>query len=285
MSSADLTALDRSDELDLLAFIRVVLRYRVLIGAITAVCAIVAVIVALLSTPIYHAEVVLTEVGEEALGGGAGIAGQLGGLASLAGIKLQAGEMGQRARATLQSRKLIEEFINRHGLLAELTPPGEKSPTLWRAVRKFKISVLTIREDQRRGTITVGVDWRDPQKAARWANDLVALANEMLRGRATDEAQRNIAYLNKEIAATTIVEMQQVMYDLIESETKTLMLASGRADYAFAVVDPAVPPEVRIKPQRTLMVLMGMVFGLLLGTGVAFGHRALVAARSRAPTG
>jgi len=54
------------------------------------------------------------------------------------------------------------------------------------------------------------------------------------------------------------------MYDLIEQETKTLMLANARTEYAFTIVDPAVAPEVRIQPKRTLMALGGLVAGLLI---------------------
>ncbi len=64
--------------------------------------------------------------------------------------------------------------------------------------------------------------------------------------------------------------MQRVMYSLIENETQTLMLANARAEYAFRVVDPAVAPEVRSSPNRTLIVLSGGVLGLFIGTVLAF---------------
>jgi hypothetical protein len=40
-----------------------------------------------------------------------------------------------------------------------------------------------------------------------------------------------------------------VLYNLIESETKTLMLANARVEYAFTVVDPAVVPGATCQPQ------------------------------------
>ena len=100
----------------------------------------------------------------------------------------------------------------------------------------------------------------------------MALTNELIRTRALDDATRNIAYLNSHIAQTTVLEVQRVMYKLIENETKTQMLASGRLEYAFTSVDPAVPPELRISPQRTLIVLGGVVLGLVIGCVVAFLH-------------
>jgi uncharacterized protein involved in exopolysaccharide biosynthesis len=130
----------------------------------------------------------------------------------------------------------------------------------------------------------VSVNWTDPVTAARWANDFVALANEMLRARAISQSQASITYLNEQIAHTNVVEIQRVMYNLIESETKTLMLANVKPEYAFAVVDPAVPPEVRASPQRTLLILLGLVFGAVMGAVVAFSHMSWLQHRARART-
>ena len=43
------------------------------------------------------------------------------------------------------------------------------------------------------------------------------------------------------------------------------MLANGRPDYAFRIVDPAVPPEIRAAPHRSLLLIAGFVVGVLLG--------------------
>jgi uncharacterized protein involved in exopolysaccharide biosynthesis len=69
------------------------------------------------------------------------------------------------------------------------------------------------------------------------------------------------------------------MYTLIENETKTLMLANARAEYAFTVVDPAVPPERKISPHRSIYVLFGSFVGAAVGLFVAYLRRARRAAR------
>ncbi len=55
------------------------------------------------------------------------------------------------------------------------------------------------------------------------------------------------------------------MYELIENETKSRMLANTRKEYAFTVVDPASAPEDRIWPRRSLMVITGVAIGGILG--------------------
>jgi uncharacterized protein involved in exopolysaccharide biosynthesis len=262
------------DEVDLGALWVVLTGYKVVIASVAAVCVAVAVVVALVTTPVYRAEVVITEVRDNMSSMGA-LAGQLGGLASLAGVNLADDGPGRDARALLQSRGLVEAFITRYKLLPELYKDATKAPTMWLAVRKFRDSILAIREDTRKGVTTVSVTWTDAEVAARWANDIVGLVNELLRARAIEESRRNIAYLNEQIAKTSVVELQRVMYNLVETETKTLMLANVRQEYAFQVVDPAVAPEVRIRPKRTLIVLFGLVLGVLAGAGIALLHNSI----------
>jgi uncharacterized protein involved in exopolysaccharide biosynthesis len=119
------------------------------------------------------------------------------------------------------------------------------------------------------------VEWTDPGTAAEWANGLVTLANENLRERARSGAERNISYLNAQIKETSLVPLQQVMFNLIENEMKTVMLANAREEYAFTVVDHAVPPEIRSRPQRTLLVILGTMFGGFLSL-IFVGFRRLI---------
>ena len=176
------------------------------------------------------------------------------------------------AQAVLRSRRLVEEFVKRNDLMKELRPIAGDPPSLWFAVNAFRDRVLSIVDDDDRGTTTIEMKWTDPKLTARWANEFVALANQLIRTRALDESSRNIKYLNDQIAKTNVVEIQRVMYNLIENETKTHMLANGRQEYAFTVVDPAVVPERRIWPRRTLMVLTGGVLGVILGVILALAH-------------
>ena len=206
------------------------------------------------------------------MSGAASLANQFGGLANLAGVNLRRGGLGQEAQGVLKSRLLVEEFIKRNDLLTELSSIVGDPPTLWLAVKRFRETVLTIREDESEGSTTIAIDWTDPAFAASWANALVALANELIRTRARDEASRNIEYLNEQLERTSIVELDNAIYNLIENEMKILMLADVRTEYAFTVVDPAVSPEIRRSPRRKLIVLSGGVLGLFVGTIVAFAY-------------
>jgi uncharacterized protein involved in exopolysaccharide biosynthesis len=261
-----------TDQVDVVALLQVVWRYRYFIAAVAAACGLAAVFLALSATHVYRAEVVVTEAGDEGMGGLASLANQFGGLASMAGVRLEKDGAGVDAQAVLRSRRLVEEFVKRNDLMKELLPIAGDPPSLWFAVNEFREKVVSIVDDDDRGTTTIEIRWTDPKLTARWANEFVALANQLIRTRALDESSRNIKYLNDQIAKTNVVEIQRVMYNLIENETKTHMLANGRQEYAFTVVDPAVVPERRIWPRRTLMVLTGGVLGVILGVILALTH-------------
>ena len=263
-------------EINLIGLWRMVWRNKWLVMSTGAVALGGAIVYALLATPIYRAEVVVVEVRDSAAQGGLGaLAGQLSGLASLAGVNVNAGGGNAREhQAVLRSRHLVERFVVANNILPVLSKGSPEPLSLWKGVRIAQEQVVEVQEDTRRGVTTVSVEWTDPKLAAAWANNFVALANDTIRTKAMNEAQSNIDYLTERLGQTSSLEVQQLMYSLIESETKTLMLASGRAEYAFAVVDPATIPEIRVSPRRTLIATVGLALGLGLGVLIAFARGA-----------
>ena len=262
-------------ELSVLEYCRAVASDWRLLAIISASAAVVSIAFALIVSEKFEGVAVVVDAeGGRASGIQAAMLGQLGGLAGLAGLDLSqfAGTTGD-ARAVLNSRTLVEEFITRNSLLPALfsddwdaarkrwkTPPDE-APTLWLGVRKFVEDVRTIEEDPVTGIIRVKVVWEDPETAADWANGLVALANQIVRSRDLRDAEKSVAYLQGEIARTNVVGLQQVLYSLVESEMQTIMLAKVKEEYAFSVIDPAAVPELRSFPHRTLIVVIGTILG------------------------
>ena len=276
-----ITTSHRDEDIHLIDLMQLIWTGKYLVVFITIVAGAVAAALAWAATPIYEADVVVTEVHEGNMGGAGALASQLGGLASAAGVNLPVGGANHDAQALLKSRRLIEEFIKRNNLLPALARGAKQPPTLWQGVQRFGRSVLTIKEDPRQGETTIIIEWTDPAVAAQWANGFVALANELVRTRAFNESTRNVAYLKEQIAKTDAVELQRVMYNLIQSETKTLMLANARDEYAFTVIDRAVPPEERARPKRTLIVAFGLLVGFLAAAVVVFARERLRARAKR----
>lgn len=264
-----------SDDISLIEFSRALLKDWRIVAATVSVAAVCSVSLALLLTPMFTAQATVVESNRGAAASPtSAVLGQLGGLASLAGVDLSSLQgSSTNSRAVLKSRSIVEEFIEQNNLLPVLfsekwdsksgswrTPP-EESPNLWHGVKFFREEVLRIEEDLTEGLIHIRIEWTDPQTAALWANGLVTLANKLVRERDLAEAKRNIAYLNEEISRTNVVELHRVLYSLIQAEMQTVMLANSRAEYAFTVIDPAVPPELKSFPNRALIAIGGTVLG------------------------
>ncbi len=265
--------MEKENEFNFVTYFWIAWDQKYLVLALSLVGGAIATYLALTATPMFRAEVTVTEVHDNGMGAAGSMLGQLGGLASIAGLNVNANGQDAERQAILTSRGLVEAFVRRYNLTSLMSSP--KGPTsVWSAVERFRGVVIEIHEEKLKGTTTITTVWRDPMVAARWANDFVALANELLRNRAIDESTRNVDYLNKQLAQTNVVEIQRAMNALIESETKKLMLAHGRPEYAFTVVDPAVAPEHRFSPRRTLMVASGLFIGGFLGSLVAWARKA-----------
>ncbi len=266
------------------------------IVALTVLGAVTGVTTALLMTPVYRAQAVVVPREDSAAGAlGRSIMGQLGGLAGLAGGMLPAGANEAETLATLRSRALTERFIEERNLLpvlfeeqwdagrgAWLETDPRRVPTLRDGFRVFDRQVRTVAEDRKTGLVTVAVDWKDPAVAADWANGIVALANETLRQRAIQEATDTLAYLDRELGRTEKVELRTSMFQLVEAQQKTLMLANTRPDYALRVIDPAVTPgpRDRLRPKRAVMSIVATGLGGLLGCVMAL----VLASRRRGRT-
>jgi uncharacterized protein involved in exopolysaccharide biosynthesis len=260
------------DTIDLLALWRILAQHRRLLAVVFLLGMLLATAAAFLMTPVYRAEVVMAPVTEEKGGNLSALAGQFGGLASLAGVDLHSGANDvDRVLATLKSRAFLMPFLQQEKILPlfKQSLSGDTSSTL-DIYETFANDVLDIRKENKTGLVTVGIEWSDPELAARWANTLVARLNEHQRQTAIKEAQQSIDYLNQQLNETSVVDMQQAIYRLIESQTKVIMLANVKKEYAMQVIDPALTPEKPVRPQRVLILVLGAVLSLMSGVFVVF---------------
>jgi uncharacterized protein involved in exopolysaccharide biosynthesis len=108
------------------------------------------------------------------------------------------------------------------------------------------------------------ISWRDPQQAATWANQLVAMTNEYIRNKTIEEAERNIAFLEDQGRRSALVTMQEAIANLTEAQLRKEMLARTREQYALKVLDPATVPERKSFPRPALWIAAAFVIGLFL---------------------
>lgn len=272
------------EEIRLIDLWTIVWSSKLRIIGITFAFTVASIMYALLATEWYRAEVLLAPAEAR---NASPLQNQLGGLAALAGMSL-GGSDSVEAVATLQSREFARAFIEEQGLLPVLLdyqwdPEEErwlekdpsKQPDIRDAVRRFHEKVLRVEEDRATGLVTLAVEWTDADLAAEWASVLVERLNSRLRERALKEAEANIVYLEGEMAKTNVVTLQQAVGRLVESELQKLMLARGTQEFAFRIIDPAQPPDRRIRPKRALIVIAGTLIGGVLALIWVFVAQAL----------
>ena len=289
--------LPEDDEIDLAELWHAIWSGKILIIAISALFAISSVIYAINQPNIYQATTLLAPASEQ--GGASGLskmAGQFGGLASLAGINLGGGSTDKTGLALeiLKSRLFIENFIAKHKLLPplmaasnwdvssntlifndeiynsetntwlrEVKAPKKPEPSPWEAFKAFQ-QVLSVSTDKESGMITLAIEHYSPEVATQWLIWLVADINSTMREQDKVEAQNSIDYLSKKLQETQLADMQTVFYQLIEEQTKTIMLAEVSQEYVLKTIDPANAPEEKAKPKRALIVVLGTMLGGIL---------------------
>ncbi|NVD05414.1 LPS O-antigen length regulator [Vibrio sp. JPW-9-11-11] len=289
------------DEIDLRELFLALWKGKWLIIVITAIFAIGSVLFALSKPNIYKADALLAPV--EASSGGrlSRLTSQFGGLAALSGINLGGGDSNQTTLAiqVVKSRQFIEEFVAKHNLLVPIMaakgwdmqsneliinqeiydsetdtwlrePDGLRGavPSAQEVYEVFSKEILSTSQDKDSGLYTISVMHYSPFMAQQWVMLLVEDLNQVMRERAVAEATTNLEYLNLQLNKTSVAGMQSLFYNLIEEQTKTLMMAQVQAEFIFKVVDPAVVPEVKSKPKRALICALGTLLGGMFGVAI-----------------
>jgi uncharacterized protein involved in exopolysaccharide biosynthesis len=283
---------DQSEEVDLQEVWRVLVEYKRMILSVTLGAAIVAAGISLLLPNVYRAEVILapTAAGDQK-GDGIGKAlGSFGGLASLAGVSLGGGGSNEENLAVLKSRDFLWKFVQEKKLMPILFEEEwdkaanrwkesnpKKQPGQLRLHRLFvKDGLMTIGTEKKTSLITVSIEWEDSRLAAEWANSLVDYLNQYLAERSIQRSERNLKYLNEALSKAQVEDFRKALLDLITQDTKNAMLATAQKDFGFKVIDPAVEPDKKAKPQRTIIVLLSAVLAGFVAVLIAFMRKRII---------
>ena len=286
------------DEIDLRELFSVLWEGKLTIALVTALSAVISVSVALNLPNKYTSEALLAPRAESGAGGTLGqLASQYGGLASLAGINIGGlGEGGKTAIAIemLKSREFFGEYLYDHVLVdlmaaegwdrvsnestldpsifdrvtntwvREVGPEFQVKPSIQEAHDEFIERFFSVSEDKTTGFVRVEIIHYSPSVARDWVLLIVNGVNNAVRARDVEEAENSIAFLNNQRQKTSLVSLTEVFAELIEQQTKTVMLAAASDEYVFQIIDPPVAPELKSEPSRALICILGVLLGGML---------------------
>ena len=228
--------------------------------------------------------------------------GQLGGIASLAGIEMPSGQATSPFKlylVSLQSAQAASQLIKRQDLMHVVfsrewdasarqwhepaAPPvflsAVKSvlgvPTYpWHApdparLRDYLVERIKINEDTKRSVVTISLSHKDPQFAVAFLGALNQVVDDQIRARALRRADDSVAYLSEKLKTVSVAEQRVALTATLSDQEKMRMMASSGAPYA---ADPIGPPTASFKPTSplpTVVIVGAFVIGTLIGFVVA----------------
>lgn len=284
-----------TDEIDLRELFAVIWQGKWLIMAITALFSIASVIYVLTLPNIYKSEALLAPATEQKANG---LSGQLGGLAALAGVNLGGGAAVDKTALAIEivkSREFLGRFIEKRIQLADLMaienwdlstntvqynsdiydvtnqqwlrevePPRQAKPSVQEAYKEL-LKILVVNQDQATSMVKLSIQHVSPYIAQSWVKILVEDLNLEMKTRDIEEAEKSISYLQQQIPKTEVADLRTALYSLVEEQTKTLMLANVREEYALKTIDKPIVPEEKAGPARALICLVITFLGGFIG--------------------
>ena len=303
------------DEINVRSAIDLLWTHKWLIAAITTAFAIASVTIAVVLPNIYRAEAYLAPNDPENLGLMSALADQYGGLAALAGIDLTGGGIDKTVLGLeiLSSKKFVMTFIDDHNLAVPLVavkdwdrdndrliidseiydvqrktwvrdvkPPKLTRPSSQELYEEL-MDILSVSQDKRSGIIRVSIDYYSPKIAKEWVDLIVHDLNHTVMQHDVAKAQQAIDFLNSQLERTSVADLRQVFFDLIEEQMKTIVLANVSQEYLFETIDPALVQEEKFKPRRALIAITGTLFGGLIAL-IVIGIRSQSPRRASGPS-
>lgn len=288
------------DEIDLREFFSVLWEGKRTIALITALSTFISVSIALYLPNKYTSEALLAPRVDGGAGGALGqLASQYGDLAGLAGVTLGGLNDGSKAtiaKELISSREFFGEYLYEEVLIdlmaaegwdrasnssildpaiydeargiwvRDVGPERKTKPSIQEAHTDFVKDFLDVSEDNRTGFVSVSVTHFSPFVSQQWVTMVVNGVNDAVRARDVKEAENSIAFLNQQREKTELVSLNEIFSELIEEQTKIVMLANASEEYVFQVIDPPIAPELRSEPGRVLISVLGALFGGLIPT-------------------
>lgn len=304
MGNTDINVNQYGNDIDLWELFNVLWSGKIIIIVITSAFAIASVFYALSIPNQYKSTVVLAPAQSD----GAGLSGNLGGLgglASLAGVSMGSGESSesQIAQEIMKSWSFVEKFIADHSLAVDIYAvdgwnkgsnelqinqdayDAENNqwliedesglagpPSSWKLFKAFS-ERISVSPDNDSGLISVSIEHYSPHIAKHWLDLYISAINKHMQERQVEKVRNNIEYLKAQIEKTSIAEMQEVFYTIIEEQLKNQMLAEASPDYAFVAVSPSMLPEQKSQPMRAQICILGTLLGGMISVLlVIVGH-------------
>jgi len=172
------------------------------------------------------------------------------------------------------------ELIRPEDRVALKREEDEGVPSVWDGLRALD-DMVRIRDNIDKNTIEITVDFYDPEEAAKILGYFLTTLNSHMSEEAKRVANTNRKYLEDQLKNTSDPLIRQKIYSLIAHQVETSMMAEVKENFAFKVLDPPTVPDRKIRPKRTLMVMVSFLLSMFAGIFLAFFLENIERAKNR----
>ena len=154
----------------------------------------------------------------------------------------------------------------------KVSPPKSSIPSSQEAYEKYQ-KIMSIGEDTKTSFITLSVEHESPFVAQQWVEIIMDQIDQVMRDQDRQTATKSIEYLNSLAPTVNYEEIKQALASLQQEQMKRLMMVEANENYIFKVLDSPIVPEMKVKPKRSLIVILGTILGMMLSVlGVLVLH-------------
>ena len=297
------------DEINLLDYWRVIWKRRKLIGYIVLAAVVLTAVYSLTMTNVYQAKAVITPVASRDGSGSSSVASMMAQQFGIIQAGPAPGtEIFNLLKSNVVRERMLEKYQLMPVLFPEKWDPKRKQwkkgdggwgfslnplaligvarklvgpedvvakkkdpsvPDEWDGIRMLT-NIIAVTQNLKENTITISVDFRDPEMAATIAKNLMDTLVDYIAAEAKRVSSINRKYLEAQLAENTDPFIKQKIYMLIAQQIETVTMAEIKENFAFKVIDPPKAPDRKIKPKRAQMVMLSFVVALFIGIFAAF---------------
>lgn len=280
--------------IDLAKIFSILIKKKKVIFVFILLSSIISVGFALLLPNYYKSEALLEAVNsssDESMG-----LGDLGGLASMAGVNIGGpggGTQAELAIAITKSRDFFNSIIEKYDFILpaimavdsydhskqeiiydikKYNPKNKKwnespslfskrKPTNQEAYREYIGKVYKISRNNKTGYLMMSVEHKSPKFANQLLKIIINETNEKSRQQALVGSSKSLKFLKEEASINKVNEINESISSLIEAQLQTQMMAKVHEDYLLKILDSPYIPERKSKPQRAIICIIGVILG------------------------
>jgi uncharacterized protein involved in exopolysaccharide biosynthesis len=281
---------DSISEINILELLLILFKHKYIIILYTFIFAISSVFYSLSIPNQYISKSIVSINGDTEVTGGA-LGGNLGSMASLAGISLSSGSDVSKSsivEATFKSRVFINHLLNQEKFLFNLmavkgydvknnkaiidTNLYDIDKASWKTNKKPRnidsyyafLNNFSYSRDDKTGLVTISFKNFSPYISKDLLDILMFEIDAIIKNKDIIETEKSLVYLQDQLKKTQQSDIRASINSLIFNELQAQMVANISESYLFDTIDPPYVPEQKSSPARSVISLFGTLFGFIL---------------------